>query len=128
APSESVDPLGLQLVPVTLPGVGPTYLDSTFVPTVDAFVQAARDAGVNPTFASAFRDPDKQQSLKNDPNATTPADVSLHSAGFAVDVSLAGLSKGERDALVQAADDVGLSWGGRFNKPDPGHFFHDPRP
>ena len=29
-------------------------------------------------------------------------------------------------AVLQAAKDAGLSWGGDFSKPDPVHFYSDP--
>ena len=73
-----------ELVPTTLPGLGPTYLDQSMVPKVNAFIANAQAHGVDLHFNSAFRTPEGQERLHHDPNAITPADHSLHSAGFAV--------------------------------------------
>ena len=32
----------------------------------------------------------------------------------------------DRESILDAADAVGLSWGGNFSKPDTVHFFIDP--
>jgi hypothetical protein len=85
-------------------------------------------------FNSAFRAQDKQNSLRGDPTAITPARQSLHSAGFAVDVNYSSLRNipggltgdQQRTILKDTAADAGLSWGGNFRTPDPPHFFRDP--
>lgn len=85
------------------------------------------------SFNSAFRTSEHQSELRNDPNAITPAETSLHSAGFAIDVnyrSLADQCGGltgdqQRTVIREAAAAAGLGWGGNFNDPDPPHFYYD---
>jgi hypothetical protein len=133
-PIKFVDPDGEVLKETQLPGIGKTYLDDAFIPKVEAWIKAAREKGVELQFTSAFRTIEKQKSLKNDPNAITPADNSLHCAGFAVDVNYSSLKdiKGgltgeeQRKIIRDTAKEAGLSWGGEFTIPDPPHFFYDP--
>jgi len=126
------------LVATTLPGLGPTYLDTTFLPMVQRFISEANTRGVTLTFNDAFRPPGSQQVLRRNPNAVTPAQPgsSLHEAGFAVDVnfdSLRDIPGGltgdqQRQAILSAATAAGLSWGGHFIHPGPDrpHFYFDP--
>jgi hypothetical protein len=111
-PLSGVDPLGLVLVPVTLPGRGDTYLDSSMVGPVTDFSANAAAAGVPITFSSAFRSTDTQGTL-NSSNSTTPAaaGTSLHEAGYAVDINWSQVPASQRDAVVKAAAEAGLSWG-----------------
>ena len=132
-PLSAIDPLGLELTRVNLNGVGATYLDSAFVPKVQAFIQNAQASGVALSFNSAYRSPQQQAGLQNDPTAITPASTSLHSCGFAVDVNYSslGTSNGmtgnqKRAAIRAAAAAAGLNWGGNFADTDPPHFYHDP--
>jgi len=115
-----------ELVPTTLPGLGPTYLDQSMVPKVNAFIANAQAHGVDLHFNSAFRTPEGQERLHHDPNAITPADHSLHSAGFAVDVNYSTVTEAQREVIRTAAHDAGLSWGGDFQRHDPPHFYADP--
>ena len=115
-----------QLVPVTLSGMGHTYLDQSMVPKVNAFIANAQAHGVSLHFNSAFRTPEHQERLHHDPNAITPATHSLHSAGFAVDVNYSTVSEAQREIIRTAAHDAGLSWGGNFHRRDPPHFYADP--
>lgn len=115
-----------QLVPVTLPGVGDTYLDQSMVPKITVFIANAQARGVSLHFNSAFRTPEHQERLRHDPNAITPATHSLHSAGFAVDVNYSTVSEEQREVIRTAAHDAGLSWGGNFHRRDPPHFYADP--
>lgn len=115
-----------QLVPVTLPGLGCTYLDQSMVPKVSAFIANAEAHGVSLHFNSAFRTPEHQERLRHDPNAITPATHSLHSAGFAVDVNYSTVSEEQREVIRTAARDAGLQWGGNFHRRDPPHFYADP--
>jgi hypothetical protein len=115
-----------QLVPVTLSGVGHTYLDQSMVPKVNAFIANAQAHGVNLHFNSAFRTPEHQERLHHDPNAITPATHSLHSAGFAVDVNYSTVNEAQREIIRTAAHDAGLSWGGNFHRRDPPHFYVEP--
>lgn len=115
-----------QLVPVTLPGLGSTYLDRSMVPRVNAFIADAEAHGVHLHFNSAYRTPEHQAALHNDPNAITPADHSLHSAGFAVDVNYSSLPVAQREVIRNAAIAADLRWGGSFQSADPPHFYADP--
>lgn len=89
---------------------------------------------MNVTVNSAYRTPKRQNGLKNDPNAITPADNSLHSCGFAVDINFSSLGdipgglsgSDQRKILRDAASAAGLSWGGNFANTDPPHFYVDP--
>jgi hypothetical protein len=121
-----VDPPATQLVPTTLPGLGNTYLDQSMVPKVNEFIANAAAHGVNLHFNSAYRTPEHQAALHNDPNAITPADNSLHSAGFAVDVNYSSLPANQRQIIRDAATAAGLQWGGDFRSADPPHFYADP--
>ena len=131
-PLRWVDPFGLELMPISLPGIGNTYLDNSVVPSVQNFINYAKKNGVNPNFNSAYRTPLKQQSLLKDPKAITPASNSLHSCGYAFDVdynSLRDISNGltadqQRKILRDAANKAGLSWGGAFG--DGPHFYTEP--
>jgi len=126
SPLNFVDPYGLALQRVTLPGLGSTYLDDSFSPHVDQFIANAAANGVNLNFNSAYRTPEHQAALHNDPHAITPADQSLHSCGFAVDVNYSTLSTAQQKIIRDAASSAGLSWGGSFSTPDPPHFYMNP--
>ncbi len=115
-----------QLVPVNLPGIGDTYLDKSMAPRVEKFISEASAHGVNLHFNSAYRTPEHQAALRNDPNAITPADNSLHSAGFAVDVNYSSLPTSQQTVIRNAAAAAGLNWGGNFRSSDPPHFYIDP--
>jgi RHS repeat-associated protein len=125
-PLSYIDPFGLTLISVNLPGLGSTYLDDSFLPSVQNFIGNAAANGVNLHFNSAYRTPQHQANLHNDPNAITPADHSLHSCGFAVDVNYSSLPMAQRKIIRDAASAAGLSWGGSFHKPDPPHFYTEP--
>jgi type IV secretion system protein VirB6 len=115
-----------QLTSMDLPGLGSTYLDQSFAPRVEQFIANAAARGVNLHFNSAFRTPDHQAALRNDPAAITPAETSLHSCGFAVDVNYSVLPISQQQIIREAAAAAGLSWGGDFRTPDPPHFFMEP--
>ena len=121
-----VDPEGLELVPVSLPGLPRTYIDNEFKPRVLDFIQNARTAGVELKFNYAYRTPALQAALRNNPTAITPAKQSLHSCGFAVDINFRSRSEEDQRKILKAARDAGLSWGGDFKKPDWPHFYTDP--
>ena len=113
------------IVTAVLPGVGGTYLDPRFAPKVQAFMDNARNNGVDLQFDSAYRSPEAQTDIrKSHGYAYPPAQKSLHSAGLAVDVQYGGLPTAQQQVIRDAAAEAGLSWGGRFN--DPGHFYLDP--
>jgi uncharacterized protein YcbK (DUF882 family) len=113
-----------------LPGVGPTYLDAEFADRLSKFEQYARENGVSFNYSSGYRTPEHQDEIRTRGEGTTPARKSLHSAGLAVDIDrFDKLSPRDQKILRDAAARAGLSWGGVFRnpKPDPGHFFFDPR-
>jgi RHS repeat-associated protein len=126
-PLAFIDPLGLTLVPVNLPGLGrPTYLDDAFLPAVQQFIANEAANGVALHVNSACRNPTYQAQLRNDPNAITPADHSFHSCGYAVDVNFRVLPRSQQQIILNAATAAGLSWRGNFSTPDPPHFYMNP--
>jgi RHS repeat-associated protein len=72
-PLKYIDSLGLKPCPVTLPGVGRTYLDDSLIPAVQRWVALNQAQRITLNFTEAFRTTTYQQSLANNPNATTPA-------------------------------------------------------
>ncbi len=125
-PINAYDPSGLELVRVDLPGLPGTYLDSSFLPLIQNFIAYAAENGVDLHFNSAYRTPEHQAELQNDPNAITPADHSLHSAGYAIDINFSVLPESQQQVILDAADQAGINWGGDFNRPDPPHFYLEP--
>ena len=129
-PASFVDPFGLKLCKVFLPGLGNTYLDDSFYPRVKKWMDANDKAGIPIDFSQGFRTTEQQQALASDPAATTPAAAgnSLHEAGFAVDIRWSKVPKSQQGIVVQNATNAGLVWGGNFKhpKPDPVHFQRDP--
>jgi hypothetical protein len=69
-PSDPSQGVRRSAVSRTLPGVGKTYLDSEFAPKIDAFVDNARRQGVNLEFESAYRSPERNQALIDNPTGT----------------------------------------------------------
>ena len=126
-PLSFVDPFGLELVSVRLPGLGNTYIDSSMVGPISAFVDNAAQAGVDVVFSSAFRTTKTQMAL-NSQNSTTPAapGTSLHEAGYAIDIHWRQIPASDRQAVVDAAAEAGLLWGGHFRRRDPVHFYMNP--
>ena len=124
-PLNNVDPTGLALCPVTLPGIGNTFLDSDFSPEVQSWLGMNAAMGIATTVTSAFRSTSQQGSLGA--GAITPAPVgsSLHEAGFAVDISWRSLSNSQQANVVANAAAVGIKWGGNFRSSDPVHFYSD---
>jgi RHS repeat-associated protein len=127
SPLSWVDPLGLKVMPVYLPGKGETFLDDSFWPLVQQFMDYNEQSGLDVTFSSAFRTTKAQGNLRYNPNATTPAraGTSLHEAGFAVDINWSKLSAADQETATQNAKNAGLGWGGDFKKYDPVHFYHE---
>jgi hypothetical protein len=109
-----------------LPGLGPTYLNPEFADRIGSIILQAQSQNIPLQFTSGYRDPAAQAALQNDPNAITPANQSLHSAGRSVDVNWNALSPDDRANLLTDAAAAGVSWGGNFRNPDPVHFFTDP--
>jgi len=69
-----------------LPGLGQTYLNPEFADKVDDFIQRTKDQGVALRFSEGYRDQAAQDAMRRNPNAITPAQNSLHSAGRGVDI------------------------------------------
>jgi RHS repeat-associated protein len=81
--------------------------------------------GIVPVITSGYRSPQLQATLKPGPLVITPARISWHQAGAAIDLgpnSNAGNNGGIRDAMT----DVGFIWGGYFRTPDVPHFQSQP--
>ena len=123
-----------ELEATRLRGIGDTYLDDKFEPRVTDWDNRSAAQGVPLPFTSAYRTPDRQLELQSDPFARTPAGLSLHSAGFAVDVQFDSLGDTpggltgdqKRQIIVDTARGAGISWGGEFRPPDRPHFYVDP--
>lgn len=129
---ETYGPPTPPLVPMNLPGFGQTYFDPAVVPNMRDFIDRTQGVGMGVEFESGFRTTGGQTTLRDDPNATTPARPgnSLHEAGRAFDIKQFPRSAhGERisnqalERIVEQAREAGFGWGGDFRTPDPGHFF-----
>ncbi|MFQ6056779.1 MAG: M15 family metallopeptidase, partial [Methanosarcinales archaeon] len=118
------------LIRVNLPGEGKPYLDDTFYPLVQKWVEKLQLAGINITFSSVFRTTQDQKKLRNNPTPKYPiAKKSLHECGFAIDVSdiwWKSLPPEKRKIIIRAAYEVGLMWGITFKtRADPVHFYKE---
>jgi hypothetical protein len=112
---------------VNLRGLGRTYLDAEFADRVAAFDHLAQEGGVTLQYLSGYRTQNYQDTLHTDPQAITPAKLSLHSAGLAVDIDWNSLNAGQQGVVLEAAKQAGLQWGGIFHaQSDPRHFYYDP--
>jgi len=86
---------------------------------------------VDVPFTSGFRTTIGQETLQDDPTATTPATPgnSLHEAGRAFDILMERrkgvplYSDEQLQQIVDHARQAGFNWGGDFRTPDRGHFF-----
>ncbi|HOV98335.1 MAG TPA: RHS repeat-associated core domain-containing protein [Bacteroidota bacterium] len=128
-PINFVDPSGLRLCRINLPGMGNTYLDEAFGALIRNWINANAAAGINVSFTSGFRTTARQRDLQNDPNAIAPAPAgsSLHEAGFAVDIKWGQLTAQQQNTVVQNAYHAGISWGGNWHtRPENWHFYFDP--
>lgn len=114
-----------RLVPIELPGMGTTHVDSSIAPNIRRFLDLNRDTGVPATFNEGFRTTEDQVSMNRNPSAITPAapGMSLHEAGRAFDLNWNDLTDNEQETLLQNAKEAGFSWGGRFRSPDKPHFY-----
>ena len=92
----------------------------------NAFANLNRQ-GITPVITSGYRSPETQAALRagNNPLVITPARVSWHQVGAAIDLgpnSNAGNNGQIRDAMALE----GFVWGGNFHTPDPPHFQSQP--
>lgn len=110
-----------------LPGVGKTYLNPEFAGKVADLIQRSRNQGISLQFSSGYRTQAKQDEVRRDPTAITPARHSLHSAGRGVDIgNWSVLGEDAQNKVLEAAKAAGLDWGGRWRTPDRPHFYSDP--
>lgn len=90
-------------------------------------LQDLNGQGIDPVITSGYRSPGSQSALResDSPLVTTPAVVSWHEAGGAVDFGV-NSNAGYFDAIVNAMIQAGFVWGGNFHHPDPVHFQSEP--
>jgi RHS repeat-associated protein len=83
--------------------------------------------GITPVITSGYRSPSTQSALVNgnSPFVITPARVSWHEAGAAVDFGPNSNGKAF-PAIVTAMVNEGFVWGQKFRTPDPPHFQSQP--
>jgi len=129
-PISYIDPDGRDVIPVILPGVGGaafhTYLDSAFATVVAGWIALSSQMGVDIEFESAFRTQAEQDDIRTkNPKAAV---VSLHSAGWAVDIKWNKLNIYKQMMVIICSIECGLSWGGSAfgDYYDPAHFFVEP--
>ena len=123
-PLSFVDPTGLWLCKMNLPGLEDVFVDDSIANAIAEFYGRAHSAGVALTFTSAFRTTAEQTRIfLSNPRAAGPG-TSLHEAGFAIDISWNAIPPHLRNSVVNAAQAAGLDWGGRFrDNYDPVHFY-----
>lgn len=109
-----------------LPSLGRTYLHPEFADRVGDFIQRAKDKAINLRFSEGYRDEAAQAAMRRNPEAITPAENSLHSAGRGVDIHWRWMDPAAQRNVVDAAKEAGLSWGGDWRTPDRPHFYLDP--
>lgn len=106
-------------------------MDAEFNPTTAQMLSTAlanlNQQGIVPVITSGHRSPALQGALaaSNSPYVITPAQVSWHEVGAAVDFgpnSNAGYFTPIQAAMAQ----VGFVWGGTFSTPDAPHFQSQP--
>ena len=106
-------------------------VDARFNPTTALRLSMAlsnlNQQGITPVITSGYRSPDQQAALRNSnsPLVVTPARVSWHQAGAAVDFG-PNSNAGTFDAIVSAMANAGFVWGGGFRTPDRPHFQSQP--
>jgi RHS repeat-associated protein len=116
---------GRDIIEVTLPGIGRTYLDAAFYPLVKGYIESSKQLGIEIIVHEAFRHLLRQAELSKDPSLYA-AKESLHEAGFAIDIKWALIPENMKGQAVQLAKKQGLSWGGEFTKrKEPWHFYKE---
>lgn len=83
--------------------------------------------GITPVITSGYRSPETQTALRNSnsPTVITPAQVSWHQVGAAVDFG-PNSNAGNFNAIRTAMGQAGFVWGGNFRTPDTPHFQSQP--
>ena len=99
-------------------------------PTVSMLSRALANLnrqGITPVITSGYRSTDQQAALgnSNSPYVITPARVSWHEVGAAVDFG-PNSNGSSFNAIVGAMTYVGFVWGGNFRTPDLPHFQSQP--
>ena len=129
APAQSPNPCPLS-APTgqyrTAPGVNAGF-DQTTAAMLSNALANLNQQGITPVITSSFRSPGQQAALgsSNSPFVITPAPVSWHEVGAAVDFG-PNSNAGNFDAIVTALTQAGFVWGGNFQTPDPPHFQSQP--
>jgi RHS repeat-associated protein len=128
-PISFMDPNGKAIIPVGLPGVNGvinTFLNTNFSVCVNGFIQLCSSWGINIQVTSAYRSPAYENVLAQTNPLAQGVQYSLHSCGLAIDINWNGIAAQDRDWVLWAAEQAGLSWGGTFTPPDPVHFYQNP--
>lgn len=105
--------------------------DARFDPKTAEMLSAAltnlNSQGIVPVITSGYRPPSVQAAQFTNPNALTPARVSWHEAGQAIDFG-PNNNRQNMPAIVEAMTQAGFVWGGTFVSPgpDPRHFQSQP--
>jgi peptidoglycan L-alanyl-D-glutamate endopeptidase CwlK len=90
---------------------------------VRAMASALTARGITIRVVSGLRSTAQQAALyanrASNRNPVAAPGTSLHEKGLAVDLSWSGGTSAQVGAVGEA---LGLRWGGRFSRPDPGHF------
>lgn len=96
------------------------------MPHLEQWRDLASEHGIELQFTEGYRTAEVQAKVQGT-GAVRPAKVSLHQTGFAVDISIRGLTQSQLRLVVDLARQAGLRWGGYFNgNYDPYHFYRDP--
>ena len=101
------------------------YFAPDFARAFSAAVRELNIAGIRPRINSAFRTIADQQRMRAGGAGRNPAaSLSLHQAGYAVDIN--GTATQEFQTIRQVMESHGFTWGGRFRHRDPPHFEINP--
>jgi hypothetical protein len=98
-------------------------IDSTLADLVRQLADAVSQYGGTIQVISGYRSYEKQAALyanrASNRNPVARPGTSKHEQGLAVDLRISGVAT---DTVGMLGESLGLKWGGRFSKPDPGHF------
>lgn len=110
----------------TAPGVDAQFNQET-AQMLSIALANLNQQGITPVITSGYRSSVAQLALRtsNSPTVITPARVSWHQVGAAVDFG-PNSNRGNFDAIRSAMIQAGFIWGGTFSTPDPPHFQSQP--